>query len=258
MAATAASGRRNPGLRVEHRDVSVADDVAGVRLADLVGLEQPHVEAVIRGRGEGAADGSGGGRADHERAGQGQQVCPRGCLELSPERESLLQQGHVPRALEIRGPGDARLAVGRTEARGEGSGDRSTRPGRRARRAATRPRLPWRRIRSRRPVAAPRATRARSWRSAGPGVTGSPTLSSSSSTFPVTGDGISALTLSVCASIRVSPSATCSPRFLLQAPTVISSAPWSSGMTTSRTSTVTPLFSAAHARDTTSSRSSSQ
>src|ERR1700674_2900775 len=76
-----------------------------------------------------------------------------------------------------------------------------------------------------------------------PGVTGSPTLSSSSSTFPVTGDGISALTLSVCASIRVSPSATRSPFCLLQAPTVISSAPWSSGITTSRNSTVTRLFS---------------
>ena len=57
--------------------------------------------------------------------------------------------------------------------------------------------------------------------------------------MPATGDGISALTLSVCASINVSPSATRSPRCLLQAPTVISSAPWSSGMTTSWTSTLT-------------------
>src|SRR5579872_349 len=75
-----------------------------------------------------------------------------------------------------------------------------------------------------------------------PGLTGSPTSSSSSSTTPETGEGISALTLSVCASISVSPSSTESPRRLLHAPTVISSAPWSSGMTTSRTSTLMSLI----------------
>src|SRR5579872_446046 len=75
-----------------------------------------------------------------------------------------------------------------------------------------------------------------------PGLTGSPTSSSSSSTTPETGEGISALTLSVCASISVSPSSTESPRRLLHAPTVISSAPWSSGMTTSRASAFTSLI----------------
>src|SRR5450759_5910843 len=76
-----------------------------------------------------------------------------------------------------------------------------------------------------------------------PGFTGSPTSRRSCSTFPVTGDGISALTLSVCASINVSPSVTCSPWLLLHAPTVISSAPCSSGIRTSRNSTLTSLLS---------------
>src|SRR6266581_6809575 len=76
-----------------------------------------------------------------------------------------------------------------------------------------------------------------------PGLTGSPTSSNSSATVPARGEGISALTLSVCASISVSPSATRSPRCLLHAPTVISSAPWRSGITTSRTPVLTDLLS---------------
>src|SRR5690348_2697825 len=79
-----------------------------------------------------------------------------------------------------------------------------------------------------------------------PGTTWSPTSSSSASTVPATGEGISALTLSVCASISVSPSSTWSPRCLLHAPTVISSAPCRSGITTSWTSTLMPSLSSCH------------
>src|SRR5260370_1520801 len=73
--------------------------------------------------------------------------------------------------------------------------------------------------------------------------------SSRASTVPARGDGISALTLSVWASISVSPSATCSPSCLLQAPTVISSAPCRSGITTSWASTLTYLLSSRHGHD---------
>src|SRR5258706_119376 len=53
-----------------------------------------------------------------------------------------------------------------------------------------------------------------------PALTCSPSRTSSSSTVPLTGEGISALTLSVRASTSVSPSSTWSPAFLIQAPDV--------------------------------------
>ncbi len=98
-------------MRVEERDLAVADDVPGVAPAQLRRIEDLDLEAMLRRSRLRGHDRLGVGRTDHQQPGQREQLLLRLGLQLAPHAERLFQQRHVPGTFEVSGARHARLAV---------------------------------------------------------------------------------------------------------------------------------------------------